>query len=216
MRTLIPAILLSGICLVLVWRHLGPVLFFLLGGRIRHSGLPAGDPKAPKPKGPMIEAFEEMGFTFLGIRTERLGLIWGRQSLVLVRNDGTIADLASPDRLAGAYLAGFWKNGACVITKAEGRREVQTDDYRSACLPTKNPADLLAAHFRNEQAVLAAWQDQADKLVPASMEERLDLARQWWQRNRKAEFALPAAIGALFTAASLALWAYGLWYLSLP
>ena len=211
MSTLLPAILLSGICLVLVWRHLGPVLFFLLGSRVRHSGIPAGAPGAPDPSGPTLEAFEKMGFEFLGIRSERLGLLWGRQALVLARKDGTIADLPSPDRLAGAYLATFWTDGRCVITKADGRREVETADYHSVGAHTRNPADLVAAHFRNEKALTS--EDRAEKIVVSHMDQRLDLARLWWRRHRKAELALPAGIGAALTAGSAALWIYGVWYL---
>ena len=219
MSTTIPAVLLSGICLALVWRHLGPVLLFVLGGHTKHRGIPAEDSRAPEPSGAAVDAFLDMGFSYLGLRTERF-LLWGRQALVFVRQDGIIADLPSPDRLAGTYLATFWKDDRCLVTKAQGRRDVSGPNYRSVGAHTTDPAELLAAHFRNEQSLAPADQNapeassQQEKILPATMEERLALAEKWWQDHRKAEMAQPALIGALLTAGSLALWVYGLWYLA--
>ncbi|MCD6497664.1 MAG: hypothetical protein J7M25_05075 [Deltaproteobacteria bacterium] len=200
--TILLALLISAVALYLLWRYAEAPLLFLFAKRVKMGG----DAKAPQPRGPMAEQLEASGFSYLGIRWERLFKLWGRTAAVYVRHNTIIADLPSPSRSEGAYLATFWQDDSCALTKFGSSREVTEPDYHSRAAGSRRVASVLDEHIRTETTVSKG----RTPVSVETMDERIRLARAWWERHARSELSLAAAVGTLFLLAAASAWIYGL------
>lgn len=196
----------SAVCLLCVWWFLGPLVRFLFPGRVIHRHRQDLD----EPDHPLADRLRELGFVYLGIRTESVGWLWRRNAAVYVLNRTVAADLVLPPALKGTYLMTFWPDGGCALTRVGPDRPVGGHRYRSTGSTRSDGIDgLLAAHRKNEAAV--AMGDEPRPIE--SMEARLELAAMWYRDHGRSEFALPAFLGGLLALGFLGFGIYAVWLL---
>lgn len=198
-------ILISLICLFFIWRHVGPVVVYLCRKRVRHLALEG----LSKPKTSIARRLETNGFEFLGWRTESVGVLWRHRSAVFVRENRIVADVPQGSKSQNLYLATFWEDGSCAITRVGTSRQVEDKNYLSRGLSTlrqiKVP-NLLAHHYKTEGALGA----QGASVPVDSMEKRIELAKQWYQKHSRYELGRPALMGGILSASFLAFWIYSI------
>ena len=201
-----PRVLLGGLisatALFLLWRYAEAPLLYLFAKRVRVGG----DVKAPDLRGPVADQLEAMGFAYLGIRWERLFKLWGRTAAVYVRQGTIVADLPSARRTEGAYLATFWQDESCALTKFGSSREVTEPGYHSRSAGSHRVESILDEHIRTESTVSKG----RTPVSVETMERRLRLAASWWTHHARSELAVAALVGAVFTAATASAWIYGM------
>lgn len=194
-------IIISIVSVFFVWKHLGPVFRFMWPQRIRHSRVD-GDSKVQKK---IVTDLESNDFEYMGTRLESLFFLWNHRSSVFVRQGRISADIAHHAGLRGSYLATFWEDGACAITRLGSPRSVKDENYVSQGISsmTKIP-ELLARHYKTE----AALGKTEEPVKIDSLDERMRLAEKWYRENGRSESARSGLIGAMLVASFIAFWIY--------
>jgi hypothetical protein len=195
------AVLLGLVCLFFIWRHLGPLLRYLFPGRIRHAVVPG----LAQPTNWLAKRLEAEGFRYLGTRTESLAWLWRHRAAVFAREGRVIADAPPRSSSRGAYLATFWKNGACAMTRVGTTRTVEGDGYLSRGVTTLTKVSKLLAHHYKTEGALGA---QGDPVEVDSVEQRVELARTWYKQHGRTELGRAALLGGVLTASFVAFWVY--------
>ncbi len=196
-------ILITIVCLYFIRNHLDPVLRFLFPHRIKHRKLN----NFPEPDGDLTKKLKESGFEFLGTRSESIFLLWSHRFSVFVRNRRITADIPPTSNMRGGYLATFWENGECAMTRVGSSRTVSGDDYISKGVSSMSTiTSLLAEHYKTE----AALEKDKDPITIDSLEKRIDSAKKWYIKNGRTEMARSALLGAILAASFIAFWVYAL------
>lgn len=196
-------ILITIVCLYFIRNHLDPVLRFLFPHRINHKKLD----NFPKPDADLTKKLEESGFEFLGTRSEAIFLLWSHRFSVFIREGRITADIPPTSNMRGGYLATFWENGGCAMTRVGSTRTVSGDDYISRGVPSMSTiTNLLAEHYKTETSL----EKDEDPTTIDSVEKRIESAKKWYIRNGRTEMARAAVLGAILAASFIAFWVYAL------
>lgn len=193
-----------GLCL-LAYGRLGNLLRFLLPGRVRHRGLP----ESPEPEGPVVDALHQLGFRYLGSRSERVLGLHAHVAAVYAHPDGRVVDLPLSGRLGGAYVMTLYEEDRCALTRVGSGREVVADRYRSQAVGRgRSLREVLEVHAESEAAVSLGHAP----VVAEDLDGRRRIGERWYREHARSELLLPAAAEGLLFGALVAFGVY-LWML---
>lgn len=178
---------LSVAVLVLGYGRLSNVLRFLIPGRVRHRALP----DAPDGEGPIIRALHREGYRYLGVRQESILGLHRRTARVYAGPDGRVLDLPPSGRLTGAYAMTWFEGDRCALTRCGAGRDVEADRYRSRALTgSVSLSEMLTVHTEVEASVSLGYPAAQVR----TLEDRVALARRWYQEHGRRELLAPALV----------------------
>ena len=192
------------IAIVLLYRSLPGALLCLLPKAMRQRPEPLDEnppDSDPEPVRLTVPALEALGFSRLGLRTEKPPLGKATRSWDFVHHtEKSYASLYLVDRRTRRlYFLTPYDGGALVLT-ADHKRPgaVQDGYYLAGGLPGATPEQLWAAHRRQ----MTAMEDTGrERVARATMADRMDAARAWFsgvgQREVRIRNASPALLAAM-------------------
>jgi hypothetical protein len=201
------------IAIVLLYRSLPGALLCLVPGGMRQHPEPLDEnpPESdPEPIRLTVPALEALGFTRLGLRTEKPLLGKATLSWDFVHHaEKSYASLYLVDRRTRRlYFLTPYDGGALVLT-ADHKRPgaVQDGYYLAGGLPGATPDQLWAAHKRQ----MTAMEDTGrERVARATIADRMDAARAWFSGVGKREVRVRNATPALLTVLALFILVSGL------
>ncbi|MBU1220928.1 hypothetical protein KKF34_00920 [Myxococcota bacterium] len=172
--------------------HVAAVIQTLLPSTVRHRFI-------DEPMPPLFQEFIDRGYTFVGIRQEKIPLIFSRKYAVFHNKDGYFTDIPIGS-LKGIYIISWIPETIFLMTRNTGMGNISSGIYHS---------------FKVSSGIIRMEKEHLSQLAKLSMGDlpevksdrntRLEAARFWYSSCARGEMWKFAVLSGIITLIGIAL-----------